>query len=162
SLHNSQPWWFRLTGAGEIEVHADRSRQLDVLDPSGRELLISVGAAIFNLRLAIRREGRIPYATVLPDPERPDLIAVVRPGLAAAPPTAALGLADAINRRHTNRRPFRAAVVPADVLDELRVAAEHEGAVLTVADHNVRTIITGLGRVAEKRLRDRGGYYAEL
>jgi nitroreductase len=161
SLHNSQPWMFRLADGG-IEVHADRTRQLDVLDPSGRELLVSVGAAIFTLRLAIRREGRIPSVGVCPDPVRPDLVAVVRPGSPAPPSPAALDLADAIAHRHTNRHPFREAVVPADVIDELRAAAEHEGAVLSVAGQTARTIIAGLGRAAEERLRARGGYYAEL
>src|SRR4051812_42173942 len=127
SLHNSQPWWFRLAGGG-IEVHADRTRQLEVLDPSGRELLISVGAAVFTLRLAIRREGWIPAGGVFPDPARPDLIAVVHPGGPATPSAALLELADAIALRHTNRRPFRSVVVPADVIDELRAAAEQEGA----------------------------------
>jgi hypothetical protein len=48
SLHNSQPWLFRI-GAGVIDVYADRRRQLEVLDPTGRELLISVGAAVLTL-----------------------------------------------------------------------------------------------------------------
>jgi nitroreductase len=161
SLHNSQPWRFRLTDGG-IEVYADRTRQLEVLDPSGRELLVSVGAAVFTLRLAIRREGRIPSADILPDPARPDLVALVRTGAPAEPSTAALELAEAIAHRHTNRRPFRPAVVPADVVEELRAAAEREGAGLTVAGPAERTIITGLARAAEQRLRARGEYRAEL
>jgi nitroreductase len=161
SLHNSQPWLFRLAGGGS-EVHADSTRQLDVLDPAGRELLISVGAAVFTLSLAIRREGRIPSVAVLPDPARPDLVATVRPGDPEPPSAAALELADAIAHRHTNRHPFRDVVVPADIIDELRVAARHEGAVLSIAGRAVRTVIAGLGRVAEERLRARGGYYAEL
>ena len=56
SLHNSQPWLFRIAGPA-VEVYADPSRRLPVLDPDGREQLISVGAAIFNLRLGIRRAG---------------------------------------------------------------------------------------------------------
>jgi hypothetical protein len=35
SLHNSQPWRFRIDGTA-IEVYADRARQLRVLDPAGR------------------------------------------------------------------------------------------------------------------------------
>jgi nitroreductase len=161
SLHNSQPWRFRITDDG-VEMFADRARRLEVLDPSGRELLISVGAALFTLRVAIRREGRIPAVTLLPDPARPDLIATVRPGEAAEPSAALLGLAGAITRRHTNRRPFQPFVVPADVVEELQTAAEHEGAALHVANHAVRTMVAGLGRVAEERLRASGGYHAEL
>jgi nitroreductase len=161
SLHNSQPWRFRFADAG-VEVYADRSRQLEILDPSGRELLISVGAALFTLRVAIRREGLVPVVTVLPDPARPDLVALVRPATAAEPSAPLLELAEAITRRHTNRRPFQPAVVPADIVEELQTAAAHEGAALTVADQTRRTVINGLGLVAEERLRARGGYHAEL
>ncbi|GAB2584140.1 nitroreductase [Paractinoplanes abujensis] len=161
SLHNSQPWRFRLTGE-EIEVYADHDRQLDVLDPDGRELLVSVGAAVFTLRLALRRAGRIPQLAVLPDPGRPDLVAVIRPGSAAQPSAAVLELADAIERRHTNRQPFLPKVVPADAIEELRAAAGHEGAALTIAGAASRTVIAGLGREAERRLRARDGYRAEM
>ena len=36
SGHNTQPWLFRLTGAG-VEVRADRRRALPVVDPHDRE-----------------------------------------------------------------------------------------------------------------------------
>ncbi|GID32384.1 Acg family FMN-binding oxidoreductase [Paractinoplanes brasiliensis] len=161
SLHNSQPWRFRLTG-DVVEVYADRDRQLDVLDPDGRELLVSVGAAVFTLRLALRRAGRIPEVTVLPDAGRPDLVAAIRPGPVAQPSPAVVELADAIEHRHTNRQPFLPKVVPADVIDELRVAADREGTALTIAGAASRTVITGLGREAERRLRARNGYRAEM
>jgi hypothetical protein len=117
---------------------------------------------VFTLRLAIRREGRIPDTAVLPDPARPELVALVHPGAPADPSAALLELAGAVTHRHTNRRPFRPAVVPADIVEELREAAGHEGARLAVVDQTGRTMIAGLGRVAEQRLRARGGYHAEL
>ena len=52
SLHNTQPWRFRLT-PDWIEVHVDRGRNLRVADPDGRELRIAGGAALFNLRLGL-------------------------------------------------------------------------------------------------------------
>ena len=42
-----------------VDVYADRGRRLAVLDPVGRELMISVGAAVFTARVALRRRGRI-------------------------------------------------------------------------------------------------------
>src|SRR5258707_1068424 len=63
SIHNSQPWLFRLR-AGGIDVLADRQRRLRAIDPRGRELLISVGAAILNLRVAILGHGRTPVLRV--------------------------------------------------------------------------------------------------
>jgi nitroreductase len=161
SLHNSQPWRFRILGAG-IDVLADPRRRLDALDPAGRELLISVGAALFTLRLAIRCEGWIPELTVFPDPGVPDLVARVVPGRRAAPSAAVRALAAAITERHTNRWPFDDAVVPADVIEQLTEAAAYEGARLTVAGAVSRNLILGLGHAAERRLRADGGYRAEL
>jgi nitroreductase len=161
SLHNSQPWRFRILGAG-IDVLADPGRRLEALDPAGRELLISVGAALFTLRLAIRNEGWIPELTVFPDPGEPDLVARVLLGRRAAASSAVRALAGAVTQRHTNRWPFDAAVVPADAIEKLTEAAAHEGALLSVAGPVSRNLILGLGHAAERRLRADGGYRAEL
>ncbi|MEV0901111.1 nitroreductase family protein [Actinoplanes sp. NPDC049802] len=161
SLHNSQPWRFRIVD-GAVEVYADRRRQLDVLDPAGRELLISVGAAVFTLRLAIGVRGRDPEVSVLPDPEHPDLVARIRADQVTTPPEEVGVLAAAIPARHTNRRPFTDAVVPADIMEQLIGAAAREGATLTVAGAVSRDAIIGLSQVAEARLGGRGGYRAEL
>jgi hypothetical protein len=37
SVHNTQPWWFGAEGSG-IALQADGDRQLNVTDPSGREM----------------------------------------------------------------------------------------------------------------------------
>nr|BFE71878.1 hypothetical protein GCM10020092_051790 [Actinoplanes digitatis] len=132
SLHNSQPWLFRIAGP-TVEVYADPSRRLPVLDPDGREQLISVGAAIFNLRLAIRQAGYRCHSTAFPDRKKPDLVArVYAAGPAAATP-AVEALSAAVPHRHTNRFPFAHTPVPDDVLDHLADAARREGATLTVA-----------------------------
>lgn len=59
SVHNTQPWRFTV-GGQEISLHADADRRLVVADPNGREMLISCGAALFNVRLALRSLGYIP------------------------------------------------------------------------------------------------------
>src|SRR5919197_4730231 len=91
SVHNTQPWWFgsagpeRVSTAGwtmsrRVSLHADVDRRLDVADPDGREMLISCGAALYTLRVAIRDLGHDPEVTVLPDADRPSLLADVRFG----------------------------------------------------------------------------------
>ncbi|BFU43747.1 nitroreductase [Krasilnikovia sp. MM14-A1004] len=163
SLHNSQPWRFEVRDGG-VDVFADHTRQLEVLDPAGRELLISCGAAVFTLRLAMRAQGAVPRTRLLladGDPaDRP--VARVEPGRAAAAGAQVTALAAAIARRHTNRWPFAATVVPSDVVEQLVQAAAFEGAVLTVANASARTAILGLTRAAERRLRRDHGYRAEL
>jgi nitroreductase len=161
SLHNSQPWRFVIEGQ-DVEIFADQDRQLDVLDPDGRELLVSVGAVVFTLRLAIRGTGRIPELELLPDPGRPDLVARVRPGRGVPVSESVRELLAAAAQRHTNRKPFRPGVVPAEVVEELGAAARHEDATFTIAGPAARTAIIGLGRIAEQHLRARGEYRAEL
>jgi hypothetical protein len=161
SLHNSQPWRFRI-GAGVVDVYADRHRQLEVLDPDGRELMISVGAAVFTLRLAMRCEGRLPVLELFPEPGEPDLVARVTAGRAAAPTPGVEALAAAIGHRHTNRWPFARSVVPADAIEQLAAAALFEEAILTVASAVSRDAIIGLSQAADRRLRAKHGYRAEL
>jgi nitroreductase len=76
SLHNTQPWQFRVRG-DVIELLADSGRQLRRLDPAGRELTISCGAGLFGLRLGLRRLGYLPAVELLPDPAQPQLLARV-------------------------------------------------------------------------------------
>src|SRR3712207_6590073 len=57
SGHNTQPWLFNVSGRA-VELHADRTRGLPVVDPEDRALVISCGAALFFLRVAIRSEER--------------------------------------------------------------------------------------------------------
>jgi nitroreductase len=127
STHNTQPWRFRCTPAG-IELHADPDRALPAADADQRELLLSCGAALFNLRTTIHALGTHPATTLLPRRDDPTLLALVRPFAARRPDPRLVHLADAIPRRHTNRTPFETAVIPASVVAELRHAAEVEQA----------------------------------
>ena len=61
------------------EPHSDRSRQLPVLDPDGRSLLLSCGAALELARLGLAARGWRTDASRLPDPDQPDQLARIRP-----------------------------------------------------------------------------------
>lgn len=161
SLHNSQPWRF-VPRPGGVDLYADRTRLLDVVDPRGRELTISLGAALLNLRVAVLRNGRVPVTRLLPDAADPDLVASVRLGPAADPDPTVRALADAIPRRRTNRRPFTRVLIPPEVLAELSAAAEVEGARLTVADDLGRDQLLELARSADRQLRAQPRYRDEL
>lgn len=161
SLHNSQPWRFRLRGT-VIDVYADPDRRLAVLDPAGREQLISVGAAVFTLRLALRNAGFRSDFTIFPEPSEPDLAARVIVTHAAASTPTVDALAAAVPCRHTNRWPFAPTPVAVEVLDELRKAARLEGAVLGTPSPSARETILRLARSADRWLRDQPGYRDEL
>jgi nitroreductase len=161
SIHNPQPWLFRPRG-DVVDVVADRRRQLATLDPDGREMLVSVGAAVFNLRVAVSAHGRECQVGLMPDPAEPDLAARVTLGKAVTPPGSSLALADAIPRRRTNRRPFADRPVPHGTMEELAAAATMEGAVLMEVDSPLRDGVLGLTRTAENRMRADPRYRAEL
>jgi hypothetical protein len=57
SSHNSQPWKAEVYPNDSILILADTSRLLDVVDPKGIELYISVGAFIENLDIAANALG---------------------------------------------------------------------------------------------------------
>lgn len=161
SVHNTQPWRFRLS-AGTIEVLADRARRLEVLDPQGRELFISLGAAVFNLRAAMLARGRVPVLRLLPDAAEPDLAARITIGRPTRPPATAIMLAEAIPRRHTNRQPFTDIPVPAEALADLSAAADAEQARLVVTDPAGRDAVLDVVRIAEQRRRHDPAYWREL
>lgn len=161
SIHNTQPWLFCVEGA-EVTVFADPTRQLRTVDPQGREMLVSVGAAIFNLRIALRARGRRPRVRLAPDPDQPHLAARITTDEAATESVAAQALAGAIPRRHTNRRPFRPDPLPEEVAAELSQAAAAEDARLHFADHRLRNGVLSLTRSAENRLRNNPHAQAEL
>src|SRR6185503_16306307 len=76
SILNSQPWRWRVDGR-TLELRADRSRQISALDPDGRMLTVSCGAALHHARVALAAEGVRTTIGYLPDPADRDLLATL-------------------------------------------------------------------------------------
>lgn len=132
SSHNTQPWLF-VRHPTAIDLLADRRRALPVNDPRDRELTISCGAALFNLRVAAVAAGL--SATVAAAAGAADEDRLARVDLAhAAAPSPLAGLAGAIPARRTWRQPFADAAVDAAAVNALCAAAADEGATLRVLD----------------------------
>jgi nitroreductase len=132
SVHNSQPWQFQVT-AQAVELWSDPRRKLRT-DPIGREMLISCGAALFGLRLAVRSLGYRPAVQLLPDPAQLRLLA--RVAIGAALPATALErqMLAAVPHRHTHRGQFAAGPLPAGLLAGLQHDALAERAELALID----------------------------
>ena len=60
SSHNMQPWLFRLS-ENTIEIRPNPKRRLQHSDPSDREQILSLGAAVANILMAAEALG-LPYA----------------------------------------------------------------------------------------------------
>ncbi|MEU6753520.1 hypothetical protein ABZ914_45465 [Spirillospora sp. NPDC046719] len=162
SVHNTQPWRFVLS-RGALELHADASRRLPVIDPRGRSMTIGCGAALLNARLAMLTTGHRPDVRVLAGAAHDStLLAEIRTGPRVTAPAAERRLYAAIRTRHGNRRPFAARRVPDDVWTALAAAARTEGAELwPIERHAVPELLDLVGR-AERRLQSDPAYEAEL
>ncbi|HEY7686671.1 MAG TPA: hypothetical protein VH833_11245 [Gemmatimonadales bacterium] len=128
SSHNSQPWLFRMGADDALELRADRARGLPVVDPDDRELVISCGAALFQLCVALRHFGCASRVERLPDAADPDLLARIRLSGAWERTAEDEGLFQAIAARRTNRLPFESRSLPEQLGPALEAAAQAEGA----------------------------------
>lgn len=133
SGHNAQPWKFHIVRDG-VELFADRTRALHVVDPSDRELTISCGAALYQLRLALNCDALATLVHILPDPARPDLLAKLRISGPHTPGEEELEQFRAISQRRTNRKPFDTKPVPASIFDEWYLDSKSENCWLQLID----------------------------
>lgn len=161
SVHNTQPWKWRLANRS-VHLYADRDRWLRATDPDGRDLVMSCGAVLHHLRVALAAAGLRATVHRLPNPAEPDHLAAVEltPGTAA---DADYGLVAALERRQTDRRPFASWPVPDAVVAELVGVAAEQGAVLRpVAEGAGRTRLLRAIAEAERIQRESPAYRTEL
>ena len=123
SSHNTQPWRF-VIGDGCVDVHADYSRSLEVIDPDRRTLMISCGAAVFFLQVALHRFGHRADIRWLPLGIDNTLLARIRVEDKHQPNIGDTTLIRAIPERRTNRQAFETKLPPSSLLDTLEAAAE--------------------------------------
>ncbi|MFX0162486.1 MAG: Acg family FMN-binding oxidoreductase [Candidatus Hodarchaeota archaeon] len=122
SLYNSQPWKFRVRleeerDEGLIQLFFDRGRCLPFVDPSFKEIYISLGAALENLIVAAEYFKYTPYVKFLPEGEKSDLVANVELMRAVGKEDEALF--KAISERRTNRGPYESRAVSDEVIEKL-------------------------------------------
>lgn len=151
SSHNTQPWRFRIRGA-EVEILADRSRALPVVDPFDRELTMSCGAALLHLRIALQYFGQTFKVSICPDPEQPDLLARVELGTRGETDSDTILLFPAMATRRTHRQRFLEEPVPGRVLEELDASVQLEDAWFhPVIDSDTRAALADLVAEADRR-----------
>lgn len=166
SSHNSQPWSFAVDGA-RVEVHADDSRRLEVADADRRELYLSLGCAVENLRIAAAGFGlgttveyadvtdgsapvEGPVASVTLDPER-------------TPDDGDAALFEAITDRRTEHGAFEDRSVPDRTLARLRgLVPDPDVDLVLVEDGSRRERFAELQATADERWMDDPAYRREL
>jgi nitroreductase len=154
SVHNTQPWRWRI-GDRSVHLYADESRGLPATDPDGRDLLLSCGAALHHLRVALAALGWRSVVHRLPNPADPGHLAAVE--FTRHDPTSdEVALAGAIPRRRTDRRRFSSWGVPRSVLLLLEDRAAAEGAAIREAagSRERYELATAIGIAAAKQDAD--------
>ncbi|HEX9160283.1 MAG TPA: nitroreductase [Thermoanaerobaculia bacterium] len=115
SGHNTQPWSFNIVGDG-IEIFADFTRRLPVADRGNRELLMSIGAAITNLRVAAAHFGYETTALYHRGVDDDPAVARVALRETCSADSSLRKLFPAIVARRTNRQPFDGRPIDESVL----------------------------------------------
>lgn len=126
SSHNTQPWRFRQLREN-LDLIADRTRALPANDPNDRELTLSCGAALFNLRVAAAARSWTAVVDEFPFADDEDLLARITFVTASGREIEdAERLAAAIPLRRTFRKRFVDQPVDQEIIDALVFAAEQE------------------------------------
>ena len=128
SIFNTRPWSFRPLPPDRIELRLPGLGDMD--KALARESVISCGAALYNLRLAIRAAGHDLEVWLMPKPHDKDLLASVEIMIEWIKKSAVWEeeLYQAIGHRHTNRWPYTIIPAPLPVIMAMQRAAIQEGA----------------------------------
>ena len=162
SLHNSQPWRFRLVD-GALELCVDPDRAMTRSDPTARELVISCGAALYTLRLALRCEGRTPRVEIAPAAGHPLVLARITAQDGPPPTQEESRLLAAVVRRHTHRHGFDGVPIPPATMSAFEDDVTAEGAHLVwVDDRDAVTAIVDLAVLADRLQVEDPDWQAEI
>lgn len=158
SVHNIQPWSLTLPGM-RAELSERTERCLSEHDPTGRDRVISCGAALENLVLAVRVLG---WATeVKMSPGRGPLVAVVTTAGREPPSDRELHAYAAISRRRSHRRPFAAIPVASSMLAPV-IGQLPRGVDCRVLRTGDKDILAVLLEQASQTIQNRDGLQREL
>ena len=176
SVHNTQPWVFWIRADDRMELRASVSgpagpdllgpdRRLLAADPLSRELAISCGAALYNLRLAFRVMGHDVAVWLLPDlANDSSLLASIEivTGRIQRPTVKEQKLYSTIPQRHTNRSPFTDEAIHPPVMQAMKRAAYLEEGWLRTLDRTQADKWVRAATRADMKLEEDTGYVAEL
>lgn len=161
SLHNSQPWRWVVDGA-VLQLFADRSRIGNGADVSGRQLILSCGAVLGHLRVAMAAGGVDVAVDRFPNPNNRDHIATVDFTTMEFVTEAHQRLADAILRRRTDRLPFLAPSNWETFEPVLRAAIDPDNATMDLVADGARPKLAEASRLTGELRRYDSSYQAEL
>lgn len=161
SSHNTQPWIFKIDDGG-VQVFADYSRRLLLTDPDDRELLMSVGAAITNLRVAAAHFGFETTVMYERRPEESLPVAFVAMRETCRASEDLRRLFPAIRQRHTNRHMFNAEPLGVDAVSAICDLVDQNPGLLCLLRSQDRTRVADLIADGDRSLMERPAVREEL
>ena len=160
SLHNSQPWKW-IFDDGVLHLIADHARVGHHTDSTGREVILSCGAALDHLQVASAVAGWRVSINRYPDARDHDHLASVtfHPQPATEHQRA---LGEALMRRHTDRLAFAIPEPWAELEQRLRTVLDGTAVEVDVIDDSGRPALADASRRTERHRRDDASYRYEL
>ncbi|MCV7099010.1 Acg family FMN-binding oxidoreductase [Mycobacterium palustre] len=161
SIHNSQPWRWVAEG-GRLRLYVDRYRVVPGADDSGREAIISCGAVLDHLRVAMLAAGWRARIVRFPNPNDRDNLASIEFSPVDHVTDADRLRAAAILQRRTDRLPLERPTYWDAFEPILRGTVEGTPVTLDVLPDDVRPQLARASRRAEQVRRDDLSYHIEL
>ena len=161
SVHNSQPWRWVAEGAG-LHLFVDRRRWVHSADRSGREAIISCGAVLDHLRIAMVAAGWQAHIERFPNPNNRDHLASLEFSPLEFVTDAQRKRTEAILQRRTDRLPLDRPTYWASFEPVLRSSVDESVAMLDVLSDDVRPQLVEASQLTEALRRDDASYHAEL
>jgi hypothetical protein len=154
SIHNTQPWHWRIRGR-IADLRGDTRRQLIVTDPDRRLMTLSCGAALHHALVELTAAGQRYELELLPSPGDPMHLARITHTGTRAAPTDARRLFAAIAGRHTDRRPLKPEAIPHSAVKELEsVASQYLSGLQALDRDKVLELAVAVSRAQQHEIDD--------
>jgi nitroreductase len=161
SVHNSQPWRWEVRD-GVLRLFVDRDRTVPGTDRSGREAILSCGAALDHLAVAMLAAGWHADIERFPNPNDSDHLASVEFSPVDHITAAQRDRARAILHRRTDRLPFGEPTYWSFFEPVLRSTFDESLVALDVLSDDARPQLVRASQLSEALRRDDVSYHAEL
>jgi nitroreductase len=160
SLHNSQPWQW-VFSHGQLRLFLDPSRVMDT-DHSARQALISCGAALDHLRIAMAAAGWDSHIDRFPEPGNANHLASIDFTPKDFVTERDRRLADAVEVRRTDRLPFSAVTEWQSVEAVVASSANRQTVHLQVIADEMHPSLEEAAKIAESLRMYDTPYHNEL
>ncbi|BAH55309.1 hypothetical protein ROP_70620 [Rhodococcus opacus B4] len=161
SVHNSQPWEWTYTD-GQLDLYTARGRVLASTDPTGRQLVVSCGAALHHLQTALTALKWAADVRRVPEGPHSGHLATIRFRHEARPQSHDFDLLAAIRHRHSDRRPFGPVSVKSPLPAALNDVVHRRDVHLTVLRQEARPVLARATETTAAARKYETAYQTEL